>query len=83
MCRITSVSGRSTDQPRVSLGLVSQQHQRFFGVLPSCVVTKRTRVSSRLFFFFFVPRLFKTKNSKNRAHVQGAVRFCTGGPHTS
>ena len=34
---------------------------------------------SSFVFFFCVPRLLKTNNSETRAHVQGAVRFCTGG----
>ena len=53
MCRITSVSGRSADQPRVSFGHVSpcETHQWFcFLVFDSCVVTSRTLVSSRRFF---------------------------------
>ena len=55
MGRITFVSGRSTDQPRVSLGLVSpcETHQWFcFRVFHSRVVTSRSLVSSRRFFFF-------------------------------
>ena len=63
MCRITSDSGRSADQQRVSFGNSSlcQTHQWFcFSVFHSCVVTSRTLVPSRR-LFFCVPRFVKNK----------------------
>ena len=83
MCRRTSVSGRSADQPRVSFGHASacQTHQWFcFRVSHSYLVTSRTLVSSRRFFFL---RAALVKHKKNRAHVQGAVRSSTSRSHTS
>ena len=71
MCRITSVSGRSADQSRVSFGHVSpcQTHQWFcFRVFDSCVVTSRTLVPSRRFFFLRAALRFRcSKKSCTRA----------------
>ena len=65
MCRITSVSGRSADQQRVSFGHASpcQTHQWFcFRVFHSCVVTSGTLVPSS--FVFFLRAALIKKNEK-------------------
>ena len=74
MCRITSVSGRSADQQRVSFGNSSlcQTHQWFcFRVFHSCVVTSRTLVPSRR-LFFCVPRFVKNKKNHRIVHTSKA-----------
>ena len=71
MCRITSVSGRSADQQRVSFGSSSlcQTHQWFcFRVFHSCVVTSRTLVPSRS-LFFCVPRFVKKQKNHRIVHT--------------
>ena len=85
MCRVTSVPGRSTDQPRVSFRPVSpcQQHQRFFGCASFMYGYEENACLISSFFFSRAALVLKTNNSKTRAHVEGAVKFCTGGSHTS
>ena len=93
MCRITSVSGRSADQPRVSFGHVSpcETHQWFcFLVFDSCVVTSTTLVSSRRFFFcvprfvFVVPRKSHTRARRRKVlhswveHILTHYGWCFG-----
>ena len=67
MCRITSVSGRSADQQRVSFGNSSlcQTHQWFcFRVFHSCVVTSRTLVLISSFVFLRAALCKKQKNHR-------------------
>ena len=78
MCRITSVSGRSADQPRVPFGHVRpcQTHQWFcFRVSHSYLVTSRTLVSSRRLFFFWraALRFCCSKKSHTRARRSEGV----------
>ena len=77
MCRITSVSGRSADQPRVLFrrGSPCQQHQRFFSCASFMCGYEENACLISSFFFFLRAALVKNNNSETRAHMQGAVRF--------